>query len=127
MYPAFFALYPTLERIRNVRALQYSNGVRPSPMWFSYILFDSIFVLIIAATCTVAVSQEATWWYNAGYIFPILFLYGIASIIFVYIVSLYASSQLGAFAFAAGGQAIMFLITLIVFVVSLLCDYASHS
>lgn len=86
-----------------------------------------MFVLIIAAACTVAVSQEAPWWYNAGYVFPILFLYGIASIIFVYILSLYASSQLGAFAFAAGSQAIMFLITLIVFVVSFLWDHASHS
>ncbi|KAE9373139.1 ABC transporter [Stipitochalara longipes BDJ] len=117
VYPAFFALYPTLERIRYVRALQYSNGVRPTPMWFSYILFDSMFVLLIAASCTIAVSQEAPWWYNAAYVFPILWLYGIASIIFVYIVSLYASSQLGAFAFAAGGQAIMFLISLLVFVV----------
>ena len=25
-YPAFFALYPTLERLRNVRQLHYSNG-----------------------------------------------------------------------------------------------------
>lgn len=27
-YPAFFALYPTLERLRNVRQLHYSNGER---------------------------------------------------------------------------------------------------
>ncbi|KAL8943719.1 MAG: hypothetical protein Q9211_000890 [Gyalolechia sp. 1 TL-2023] len=27
-YPAFFALYPTLERLRNVRQLHYSNGKR---------------------------------------------------------------------------------------------------
>ena len=26
--PAFFSLYPTAERLRNVRALHYSNGVR---------------------------------------------------------------------------------------------------
>lgn len=32
-YPAFFALYPTLERLRGVRALQYSNGVRALPLW----------------------------------------------------------------------------------------------
>jgi len=88
-------------------------------MWFSYILFDSIFVLLVATVCTISVSQEAPWWFNAGYLFPVLLLYGIASIIFVYIISLYASSQLGAFRFAAGAQAIMFLITLIVFIVSL--------
>ncbi len=28
-YPAFFALYPTLERLRNVRQLHYSNGMYP--------------------------------------------------------------------------------------------------
>lgn len=28
-YPAFFALYPTLERLRNVRQLHYSNGKLP--------------------------------------------------------------------------------------------------
>jgi len=32
-YPAFFALYPTIERLRGVRALQYSNGVRSLPLW----------------------------------------------------------------------------------------------
>jgi ATP-binding cassette, subfamily A (ABC1), member 3 len=127
VYPAFFAVYPTLERIRNVRALKYSNGVRPTLMWFSYILFESIFVLLIAVPCTIAVSQEAPWWYNATCIFPVLSLYGIASIIFVYIISLYASSQLGAFVFAAGGQAIMFLITLIAFVVGLPFESANSS
>jgi hypothetical protein len=33
-YPAFFALYPTIERLRGVRALQYSNGVRSLPLWY---------------------------------------------------------------------------------------------
>jgi len=32
-YPAFFALYPTIERLRGIRALQYSNGVRSLPLW----------------------------------------------------------------------------------------------
>ena len=31
VYPAFFALYPTLERLRNVRQLHYSNGTLSSP------------------------------------------------------------------------------------------------
>jgi ATP-binding cassette subfamily A (ABC1) protein 3 len=115
VYPAFFALYPTLERLRNVRALQYSNGVRPIPMWLSYILFDSVFVLLIAIVCTITVSQEAPWWFSVGYLFPVFALYGIVSIIYVYIISLLASSQLAAFAFAAGSQAIMFLISLVVY------------
>jgi ATP-binding cassette, subfamily A (ABC1), member 3 len=47
-YPAFFALYPTFERLGNIRALHYSNGVRPGSLWLSYILFDSVFVLLIS-------------------------------------------------------------------------------
>ncbi len=36
-YPAFFALYPTLERLRNVRELHYSNGVRSICLWSAYL------------------------------------------------------------------------------------------
>lgn len=32
-YPAFFALYPTIERLRSVRQLHYSNGVRSISLW----------------------------------------------------------------------------------------------
>ena len=37
-YPAFFALYPTLERLRNVRQLHYSNGVRSISLWSAYLV-----------------------------------------------------------------------------------------
>lgn len=30
VYPAFLALYPTFERIRSIRQLHYSNGMRPN-------------------------------------------------------------------------------------------------
>lgn len=33
-YPAFFALYPTRERLLNIKALQYGNGARPLPLWY---------------------------------------------------------------------------------------------
>ena len=36
-YPAFFVLYPTLERLRNVRQLHYSNGVRSICLWSAYL------------------------------------------------------------------------------------------
>ena len=47
-YPAFFALYPTNERLRSARAMQYSNGVRPLPLWLAYIAFDFVFVAVIS-------------------------------------------------------------------------------
>lgn len=48
--------------------------------------------------------------YHAEYLFVVLFLYGIASTLLSYVISLVARSQLAAFAFAAGGQAVAFLI-----------------
>lgn len=63
VYPALFALYPTQERLRNVRALHYSNGIRAVPLWLAYTAFDFIFVLIISAVTTiifVAVSRSNT-------------------------------------------------------------------
>ena len=52
VYPALFALYPTQERLRNVRALHYSNGIRAVPLWLAYTAFDFIFVVIISAVTT---------------------------------------------------------------------------
>ena len=49
VYPAFFALYPCVERLRNVRALHYSNGIRAAPLWLAYLIFDFLFVLIVSA------------------------------------------------------------------------------
>lgn len=49
VYPAFFALYPCVERLRNVRALHYSNGIRAGPLWLAYLTFDFLFVLVISA------------------------------------------------------------------------------
>lgn len=109
-YPGFFALYVTAERRRNVRALHYSNGVRAAPLWIAYTAFDFIFVLLISTV--VIIIFTATWsgWYYPGYLFVVFFLYGLTSAVLAYVISLAASSQLAAFAFAAGMQAIFFLI-----------------
>ena len=61
-YPAFLALYPTFERLRNVRALHYSNGVRPAPLWLGYFLFDglvvtAVSVVVIAVLTGVSITQ----------------------------------------------------------------------
>ncbi|KAH0613686.1 uncharacterized protein H6S33_005572 [Morchella sextelata] len=111
VFPAFFALYPTLERIRNVRALHYSNGVRALPLWLAYLLFDFVFILIVSVIASIImVTSTGDIWYNFGYLFLVIVLYGIASILLAYNVSLVAKSQLSAFAFVAGGQAVMFLL-----------------
>lgn len=105
-FPAFFTLYPCQERVRNVRAMEYSNGVRPLPLWSAYLLFDwmntvisSVFIIIIFA----AASSAA--WYHLGYFFLVLILYGLASVLLSYMISKIAKSHFSAFAFSAGGQA----------------------
>jgi ATP-binding cassette, subfamily A (ABC1), member 3 len=128
-YPAFFALYPTTERLRGVRSLQYSNGVRSLPLWYvhfitirstdifpikslilylrlAYLVFDWIIVLIASAVVVIIFATcVPDSWYHLGDLFVCLFLYGIASILLSYVISLVARSQLSAFAFSAGGQA----------------------
>lgn len=109
-YPGFFSLYPTSERLRKVRALHYSNGVRSLPLWSAYALFDFMFVLVISIVVTALWAGLWNHWYGLGYLFIVFFLYGLASLAFSYVVSLFVPSQLAAFAFAAGTQAVLFLI-----------------
>ena len=103
--PAFFALYPTVERLRNVRALHYSNGVRALPLWLAYLSFDFIIVLASSILAIIIFTAVSHVWYGAGYLFVVFFCYGITSILLAYVVSLFARSQLAAFAFTAGGLA----------------------
>jgi ATP-binding cassette, subfamily A (ABC1), member 3 len=112
-YPGFFALYPTIERTRNIRGLQYSNGVRPLPLWLAYLTFDFMIVLGSSTLCVIIFAASSSSWYHVGYLFVVFILFGLASILFAYVVSLFARTQLSAYAFAAAGQAVMFLIYLI--------------
>lgn len=116
VYPAFFALYPSNERRRFVRALQYSNGVRPLPLWLAYLTFDLIVVLVSSAIITSLWAGLSNVWYNIGYMFVVFFLYGLCSILFAYVVSLFTKSQLGTFAWSALVQAIFMLGYLIAYV-----------
>ena len=112
VYPSFFALYPTIERLRNVRGLHYSNGVRSAPLWLAYTSFDFIIVLLTSAVAIIIFSSVTDIWYHLEYVFVVFFLYGLASTLLSYVISLFSRSQLAAFAFAAGGQAVMFRKTL---------------
>ncbi|KAI1918089.1 hypothetical protein LOZ61_000205 [Ophidiomyces ophidiicola] len=115
VYPAFFSLYLTVERLRNVRALHYSNGVRSLPLWTAYLCFDSLIVLAVSVLVTAIFRGVSDAWYHPGYLFVVLFLYGIASTLFSYVVSRLAKSQLAAFAFAAGAQSVVFLLYFIAY------------
>lgn len=112
--PAFFSLYPTLERVRLIRGLEYSNGVRALPLWLAYLLFD--FSIVLFSTSMVGIIFAAVAgdvWYQLGYLYLVLVLYNVTSVLIAYVISLYARTQLSAFAFAAGGQAVLFLVYLV--------------
>ncbi|EXJ93852.1 hypothetical protein A1O1_02245 [Capronia coronata CBS 617.96] len=115
VYPAFFALYPTIERLRNVRGLHYSNGVRSTPLWLAYTAFDFTIVLITSTISVIIFRAVSDIWYHIEYLFVVFFLYGLASTLLSYVISLFSKSQLAAFAFAAGGQAVMFLLYFIAY------------
>ncbi|KLU92187.1 hypothetical protein MAPG_11133 [Magnaporthiopsis poae ATCC 64411] len=108
-YPGFFSLYPNLERRRQVRGLQYSNGVRQFPLWIAYVGFDFSIVLASSALAVILFVALSSVWFYLGYIFPILVLYGLSSILLAYIISIFAKNQLSAYAFTAGFSVIGFL------------------
>lgn len=114
-YPGFFALYPTSERLGKVRALHWSNGVRAFPLWLAYTIFDFVFVLIVSAIAIIIFTSASSALYHPGYLFVVFFLYGLAALLCSYVVSLFVTSQLAAFAFAAGMQCVMFLIYFIAY------------
>ncbi|KAB5536413.1 hypothetical protein GE09DRAFT_326681 [Coniochaeta sp. 2T2.1] len=110
VYPSFFSLYPAFEKSHQIRAIQYSNGVRPLPMWTAYFLFDFFFVLIvsIAFSMTILHQFDGIWW-KPLYMLPLCILYGITGILISYIVSLKAPSQLAAFLWTVGYMVLAFL------------------
>jgi hypothetical protein len=82
-------------------------------------LFDFMFVLLSSIICTVVIAIEAPQWFHVGYMFPVFILYGLSATVFGYIISTFARSQLGAFAFAAGTQGVMFVLSVLTFSVSI--------
>ncbi|OHE93444.1 ABC transporter [Colletotrichum orchidophilum] len=114
-YPGFFALYPSLERRRQIRALQYSNGVQVLPLWAAYLAFDIIIVLVSTALVTMIWAISSGIWYHIGYIFLIFMLYGLTAILLAYVISLWCKTQLSTYAWVAAGQAVLFLIYLIAY------------
>ncbi|KAF2767506.1 putative ABC transporter [Teratosphaeria nubilosa] len=114
-YPGFFALYPNRERLHKVRALHYSNGIRAPSLWTAYLLFDLIIVLAVATIAIIIFTAASNVWYAPGYLWLVFTLFGLTATLMSYVVSLFTTSQLAAFAFAAGGQCVFFLLYFIAY------------
>ena len=85
-----------------------------------------MFVLVISVTCTATLGFQAPHWFAVAYMFPVLALYGLSAMLMSYCFSLLARSQLGAFAWAAGVQCVMFLLSVMAFVVSIIFCPSRH-
>ncbi|KAL8377817.1 hypothetical protein RB595_008479 [Gaeumannomyces hyphopodioides] len=99
IYPSFFSLYVAYERSHMIRQLEYTNGVRPFPLWMSHLLFDSSIVLVASLALVGTISSQVGYtWYEPGYMFIVAFLYGLASMLVAYLVSAkLARTQLAAY------------------------------
>lgn len=81
----------------------------------AYLIFDFATVLAVSVLAVVIFRGVTDIFYHPEYLFVVFFLYGIASTLLSYCISLFARSQLAAFAFAAGGQAVGFLVYFIAY------------
>ncbi|KAF1926840.1 P-loop containing nucleoside triphosphate hydrolase protein [Didymella exigua CBS 183.55] len=107
-YPVFFALYPTNERISNVRSMQYSNGIRPIPLWLSHLSFDGMWVILISAVATGLLTISTPVWHGMGLVFVIFVLYGIVCALLSYLISMFAKNAIAAWFIMALGQIILY-------------------
>ncbi|OAA79670.1 ABC transporter-like protein [Akanthomyces lecanii RCEF 1005] len=60
-YPAFFVVYPAIERRSNTRSLQYANGVRRTPQMVAYMLFDFFWIAVMSVVSTIAIVPILGW------------------------------------------------------------------
>ncbi|OAA71404.1 ABC transporter [Cordyceps fumosorosea ARSEF 2679] len=60
-YPAFFVVYPAIERRSNVSSLQYANGVRRTPQMVAYMLFDLLWIVVLSVVSTIAIVPILGW------------------------------------------------------------------
>ncbi|KAK9377645.1 uncharacterized protein V1513DRAFT_434837 [Lipomyces chichibuensis] len=107
-FPAFVSIYPASERLRKVKALQFSNGLKALPLWLAYTLFDFAFAIISCVICIGILSSAHHALYGYGYFFVVLVLYSLASILLAYLIAQWAISVLASFAITILFQAGMF-------------------
>lgn len=120
------------ERVSNVRALEYSNGVSPFALWSAYLLFDMQFIIvqskcpIVCSICLDLMSPALivygllfvrpmkAIWYRPDCIFGAFILFGIASYLGTYLLS--KIIRRGSFAASLGIHILLFVLYIISYV-----------
>ena len=111
-------IYPAFEKVNRVRALHYCNGVSPFALWFGYLLFD-IQLIIIQASIVWGIAFAGSLsrlYYMPVHILGVLILFGIATYLGTYFLSLFVKKA--AFAVAAGIHLLLFVLYLVGYVVN---------
>lgn len=88
--------------------MQYSNGIRPLPLWLSHLAFDSMFVIVISAVATGLIATSTPVWHGMGLVFVIFLLYGIVCALIAYNISMFAKNAISAWFMMALGQVILY-------------------
>jgi ATP-binding cassette, subfamily A (ABC1), member 3 len=112
-------IYPAFEKNNRVRALQYCNGVSPFALWFGYLLFDTQLIIIQSIFVWGLLFTGATLsklWYESNYILGAFILFGVATYLGTYFISLFLKKA--AFAIAAGIHVLLFVLYLISYVIN---------
>lgn len=110
-------MYPAYEKVNNVRALQYCNGVTPTALWVAYLLFDMQFIVVeaIIVWAIMYAGGVARLYYASSYLLGVFILFGIATYLGTYLFSLFVKKA--AFAVAVGVHILLFVLYLISYVV----------
>lgn len=106
-------IYPAFEKNNRVRALQYCNGVSPFALWFGYLLFDMQLIIIQAVFVwgLLFVGPLSKLWYESNYILGAFILFGVATYLGTYFISLFLKKA--AFAIAAGVHTLLFVLYIV--------------
>ncbi|UNI24988.1 hypothetical protein JDV02_010699 [Purpureocillium takamizusanense] len=102
LYPASFVLYPALEKARQVRAMQYANGIRPGPLWAAYTAFDLLWIAISSASMLLISAINVTFNGPIVILLPVLSLYGMTATLTGYVISHYTEGPLKAYLATVG-------------------------
>ncbi|KAF8507801.1 P-loop containing nucleoside triphosphate hydrolase protein [Hysterangium stoloniferum] len=126
VYPAFFALYTSMERRTSIQAMQLSNGLtNPAGLWLGHLLFDGFFSTLLTTIIIIVFALASNQFHGLGYLWIVMVLYGFASALFAYCVTLFTASPLAAFAAVAGYQVLMFILYLAGYLLTI--TYAKNS
>lgn len=111
-------IYPAYEKINHVRALHYCNGVSPFALWFGYLLFDIQFIIIQAFFVwgLLFAGTLTRLWYGSSEILGVFILFGIATYLGTYVLSLFVRKA--AFAIAAGLHVLLAVLYLVSYIMN---------